>query len=334
LLVIGVVGSVAVLSTTGYFFAEEKNVSVEAFSILGFPQELLFVGMAMLAIVVCSTMTRSRAEVVLGVVALVSIAAFLPTGRRFYLFQVLASLGIPWHYYIRRVSLKPVLFLGVIAILVLNPVGQLWRTGYHALEAKGPADIPEVATFVGEQLGSMTGADYLDYTFGEHFERVNEAATVAALRATVPSIIDYKYGQTYLPMVTWLIPRLIWPDKPTFQYFNEIGRESGLIKYDNYETAVVYTSLGELYLNFGDVGVLLGMLAIGMLVRWLYQALIVGARNETAILAYIVLIQVFWVVQEALGPAIGGAIRDLAAALLVLWVCGALIRRRGGRQTS
>jgi hypothetical protein len=332
--VIGVVGSVAVLSSTGYFFASEKDVSVEAFSILGFPQELLFVGMSMLAIVVCSTMTRRRAAVVLGVVALVAIAAFLPTGRRFYVFQVLAALGIPWHYYVRRISLKPILILGVIAILVLNPVGQLWRTGYRTLEAKGPTDIPAVASFVGDQLGSMTAAEYFDYTFGERFERVNEAATVAALRATVPSIIDYKYGQTYLPILTWLIPRLIWPDKPTFQYFNEIGRASGLIKYDNYDTAVVYTSLGELYLNFGDVGVLIGMLAIGMLVRWLYQALIVGARNETAVLAYAVLIQAFWVVQEALGPAFGGAIRDLSAGVLLLWMCGALRRPSGGPRTS
>src|ERR1051326_5651767 len=138
---------------------------------------------------------------------------------------------------------------------------------------------------------------------------------------TVPSVAGYKYGETYLPLVTWAVPRFVWPNKPTFQFFNDIGRETGLIASNDYQTTVVYTPLGERYPNLGYAGALPGMFALGALFRWLYQALMSGPPNETAVLAYALLVFPLWTVEEALGPAMGGAIRDLIAGLLALGLC-------------
>lgn len=330
---IGIAGAVAAFSSTEYFFGTQSNISVDLSSPLGFLQELLFVGLCMLAIVAGSSLSRRRAQVLLLLVAGAVSAALLPTGHRFYLFIVLGSIGIPWHYYIQRIRLSWMAALAAFTILALNPVGQLWRTEYHAQAASGPGDIPTVAAGVAQDLASMTGSSYLDYAIGQRFERLNEAATVSALLNTVPSVAGYKYGATYLPMVTWVVPRFFWPNKPTFQFFNDIGRATGLIGPNDNQTTVVYTSIGELYLNFGYPGVPIGMFALGMLFRWLYQALMSGPRNETAVLAYSLLVFPFWSVEEALGPALGGAIRDVVAGLLLLLVCGALVRETRQRRT-
>lgn len=322
---IGTGGTLAGFSSGEYFYGTQSNISVDISSPLGFLQELLFVGLCMVAIVACSSLSRRLAQLLLLLVGAGVSAALLPTGHRFYLFIVLGSIGIPWHYYIERIRLSWMAILAAFTILVLNPVGQLWRTEYHVEGATGPSDIPRVAAGVVQALGSMSPNDYLDYAVGQRFERLNEAATVSALMNTVPSVAPYKYGETYLPMVTWIVPRFVWPDKPTFQFFNDIGRETGLIAPNDYQTTVVYTLIGELYLDFGYLGVPLGMLVLGIAYRWLYQALMSGRRNQTAVLAYALLVFPFWSVEEALGPALGGAIRDLIAGLLALGLCGALV---------
>jgi hypothetical protein len=325
---IGLVGAAASFATGEYFAFTQADISVDVSSPLGFLEELLFVGVVILGVVAGSTMSRRRAQVLLLAVGAVLVALFLPTGHRFYLFLVLGSIAVPWHCYIRPIRFSWVVALGLFTILFVTPVGQLWRTEYGAgsyqgQRASGASDIPLVAAGVSQDLAAMAGGQYLDYTV-QHFERLNEAATVAALMNTVPADYGYKYGQTYLPMVTWVIPRFFWPDKPTFQYFNEVGRETGLIAVNDYQTTVVYTSLGELYLNFGYVGVPIGMLALGALFRWLYQALMSGPRNPTAVLAYALLVFPFWQVEEALGPALGAALRDTVAGVLIVGFCGAL----------
>jgi hypothetical protein len=146
--------------------------------------------------------------------------------------------------------------------------------------------------------------------------------------------MDFKHGETYLPIVTWIVPRFIWHDKPTFQYFNDIGHTAGLIGPFDDVTTIVYTSIGELYLNFGDLGVPLGMLVIGLLSRWLYQALMVGVLSPMAIFMYAILILPLWSVEEALGPSMGGALRNIIAGYLVLRLSGALYPRDGSRRVA
>ncbi len=68
------------------------------------------------------------------------------------------------------------------------------------------------------------------------------------------------------------IPRLIWPDKPTVTRGAWFSTYLGMFR-DEAEatTSVGMTAIGELYWNFGLFGVLLGMLAIGCLLGFLWR---------------------------------------------------------------
>jgi hypothetical protein len=333
-IVIGLVGTIASFRSVEYFAWTQKNPNsvgigtqpaLATESQLGFLSDFLFIGLTIVAILVASTMSKHRARLILIIQALIALAVLMPTGRRFYLFIVLSTVGFSWHYYISRIRPVYMITLAVFTVLVLNPGGQLWRSAYQTVGATGMGDVPAVTHELADELSRMDLGEYLDYaTF--HFERFNEAATVSALWEAVPSTLEYKYGKTYLPVVTWIVPRFIWHDKPTFQYFNEIGHVTGMIGPFDTATTIVYTSIGELYLNFGVLGVPLGMFAIGMLSRWLYQSLIAGTRNQAGLLFYGLLILPFWSVEEALGPAGGATLRDVVACWLVLRLTGAMGR--------
>lgn len=60
------------------------------------------------------------------------------------------------------------------------------------------------------------------------------------------------------------IPRLVWPDKPTVTRGAWFSTRLGLFNTEaDATTSIGMTAVGELYWNFGTLGVLLGMLAIG-----------------------------------------------------------------------
>jgi len=337
LVVVGFGVTVLGFSGNAAFFVQTKEATeaTDADSQVAFLGGLLNVGLSLLAAIAASTMRRERARIVLLLIAVVPLM-FVLTGRRIFIFVALATIGFAWHYYISRIRLSLLFGLGIFTIIVVTPFGQLWRTAYQSMNVTRIADIPAVADSFASELGSMSLQDYLTYAIGED-QRLNEAATLGALQAAVPSTADYKYGQTYLPIVTWLVPRFLWHDKPDFQFYNEIGHTTGLVGPRDKVTTIIYTSVGELYLNFGEVGVAIGMLVIGMLARWLYQALIAGARNGLAVFAYGLLVLSLWT-EEALGPSVGGAMRDVAAGVLVLLVCRGLVPRGGvgllGRRRS
>jgi hypothetical protein len=77
----------------------------------------------------------------------------------------------------------------------------------------------------------------------------------------------------FVDSVTFFIPRIFWPDKPIAIESSKYGD-----LYFNYdENAFLITPMGDLLRNFGPVGVPIGMLMLGMLLRLLYSTLVEGA---------------------------------------------------------
>ncbi len=72
------------------------------------------------------------------------------------------------------------------------------------------------------------------------------------------------------------IPRVLWPDKPTTSRGGWFTRYIGV----DYATAIAMTSFGELYWNFGFIGVAIGMFIIGSLYAGLWRMAGVYPQNS------------------------------------------------------
>ncbi len=73
----------------------------------------------------------------------------------------------------------------------------------------------------------------------------------------------------YLDSVVFLVPRVIWPDKPiafTPEKYGDLYFSFG-------DNSFAMTPMGDLLRNFGPIGVPLGMMLLGMIVRVIYSAL-------------------------------------------------------------
>jgi hypothetical protein len=86
-----------------------------------------------------------------------------------------------------------------------------------------------------------------------------------------PAKVPYWDGQTYLPLLTSFIPRIIYPDKPTENTGNEFGRRYSYLGSSDDTTSFNLPWIVEMYANFGALGVLMGMPLVGMMLAFIEQ---------------------------------------------------------------
>jgi oligosaccharide repeat unit polymerase len=81
---------------------------------------------------------------------------------------------------------------------------------------------------------------------------------------TVPNQIPFQHGSTYARLIYLFIPRFVWQNKPidmgTWITMNLRGESNSL-------TSATATNFGEMYLNFGYLGIILGSYILGFLLK-------------------------------------------------------------------
>jgi O-antigen polysaccharide polymerase Wzy-like protein len=313
-----------------YFIFTQRQPLEVINSTYGYLAQLLFVGLGITAIVALGPTGRPWQRWFLAAAVVVLTAVLLPTGNRSELLYVAAAIGIPFHYYYRRVRVVEIVAGLAIFVLVINPVGSLYRGEYGATgyaRASSPKQIPSLIYRTAVDIKNLGPIGYVQYAIGDRFARLDMATTLSAMRDVVPSKIPYQRGATFLPIVLSVvpIPRLLWHDKPTFQYDNLFGRMAGYLQPTDYRTTVKINYLGELYLDFGYIGLLVGMFVYGIVFRRVHAMLVIGDQPQSlSVLTYSLVLVPIWTMESALGPALGGIVRELLSALVVLFLFGAI----------
>jgi len=103
-------------------------------------------------------------------------------------------------------------------------------------------------------------------------ERTGRWSTVDMFADVVrktPQRVPFWNGSTYRSLAGVLVPRVVWPGKPTKTLGNEFGQRYGYLTSDDRGTSINLPFFVEFYLNFAATGVVAGMFLVGML----YQAL-------------------------------------------------------------
>lgn len=82
-----------------------------------------------------------------------------------------------------------------------------------------------------------------------------------------PKEIPYWGGSTYLSLVGFAIPRVLWPSKPTKNLGQDYGHRYSYLDPRDTFTSVNFPFMIEFYANFGEFGVLIGMFLVGVIYR-------------------------------------------------------------------
>jgi hypothetical protein len=104
--------------------------------------------------------------------------------------------------------------------------------------------------------------------------RLNQNFLVGAAVTRMVHTGDFAYGGTMLDGVLVLIPRVIWPDKPTGAGSGDLVSQYTGLRFQA-DTSVGIGQVMEFYVNFGSAGVVAGFFLLGALMTWLDR----GARR-------------------------------------------------------
>jgi len=96
-------------------------------------------------------------------------------------------------------------------------------------------------------------------------ERLNQNVLVGAAVNLMQYTGDYAYGKTVGDAIIALVPRALWPEKPTVAGSGNLVSDYTGFTF-NEETSVGVGQVLEFYINFGTLGVVIGFLIFGALI--------------------------------------------------------------------
>ena len=269
-----------------------------------------------------------------GLVGMAAVRGFSSTMLEQAVAPIVVISIIKWNY-TRRL---PVFILGLVLFLAvfLSPVKSDFR---RQLRFEQPAEQGTVANarlWFEQAVNYWSGAFAGDRSLGEATDaltsRTDFLHQLAHICSLTPAAIEYQYGGTYTFFIYALIPRVIWPDKPVAGSANNYYAVTyGVADEESIKTSTFGVSLiGESYINFGILGVVVLMMVQGSLVAILQH---VFGSPESGPGGQAVFLAFFVYFLNGIGSSaeilFGGILQNLiAGCLLLLWARGRPARPR------
>jgi len=150
-------------------------------------------------------------------------------------------------------------------------------------------------------------------------ERASLLGQVAHVLELTPSQVPFQEGQTYSYLAIKLIPRFLWPEKPSVSQANRFYQVAyGLTDERNLDkTSIAVGSMAEGYVNFGWLGVIAVMLGIGAILR-IYEVMCSTSQSNTLLLAIgISLLPPFLAIESQLAQYIAGMLQNVFLTFLI-----------------
>lgn len=263
-----------------------------------------------------------RARRLAALLVIAEFAYWLPTGRKedtiLSLLLPLATLHLLTGYVPPRKAIAGM----AVFVTLLFPATHYYRlavesniTSLGVVDSQSLLSLAEVTATSGDEAIAPTSIV---------FNRVSMLEPISAcIRLIDEGIWEPFIGESYAMLLISLVPRVIWPDKPLFDYGQEFGRVSGFLGVDDDSTSISVTYIGESYLNFGWLG-WVPMFGIALFFAALYKRTKVAEDRATWTLLYVISLPSLLYFGGTFATYFGGLLKILPFFFLI---CSGIRRR-------
>jgi hypothetical protein len=235
-----------------------------------------------------------------------------------------------YNYSRKRVSLSRIaiylILLLIIFLILIMPLTSIFREsrllyfkgsiGEYLNEVRASSLSSRASKNVGERLSELSRREIVLENFSIVLERTPEG-------------FPYQYGNTFISSLLNLVPGFIFSGKEAYSLDRYFSVEfAGWEQTSKGSTGI--TNIGELYVNFGFFGIIIGMFILGFLYKFVYE-LFIGSNKvigDLEIMVYFLFFTSFiWI--EA---SIGAVLVDLISKLLILIPVIIFLRAGAGKE--
>ena len=243
--------------------------------------------------------SKRRLVGVAVLVVAVSAGDFLTGGRAGLLLGTLLPAILLSHYLRRPLHMRAIVVLCGAALLVFVAARVVTR---DAVIQNAPRTQVLVAALRHLPATTVGGREAIEYD--------------SLMTLVGDSHLTSLLGRTYVPIVTFPVPRAIWAGKPagggstwfTRTYYPEYYAAGG-----HTETSISF--IGESYANFGIAGVAVGLFLLGVFVSVLYTRLVRASDVRTVLLYALILGYVVTLIRGDAFHSVTWAAMTVAVAL-------------------
>ena len=228
--------------------------------------------------------------------------------------------------YISERRKVPYLVLGALVIFVLFfQAGKedyrqyYWAKGVEASKAERITGwMNESLLRWEEALTDTTGQTSRDLA-NISLSRVSLLTQTANVIELTPSMVPYQYGSLYSYFGVTLIPRFVWPDKPSINEANTFYQSAYGIAYENNQTevSIAVGTLAEGYINFGWLGVVAVMFLLGVFFDFFRRCFIAPESGMLFGAIGMVLLPSLLLIESQLSVYLSGIIQQLLLIFVV-----------------
>lgn len=251
------------------------NVATALVAVLGAPGRILQWG-ALASVTTLAITDRRRLKLpfwswatLLGVGTLGLLIVNMTTLSKAYV--MFAFLPLLWFIYLqpkrRRWLGVAVVAYGVLYLLIVAPV--VMRARYiPSTEGSPQARLGQAFArwWAAEPVPSESVGEQTDAFLSRQFDPIAVGFLVGEVERT-----GYLKGETMQYGVYAFVPRFLWRDKPSMSRGGWFAHYIGQVESDQSTMSLGITATGELFWNFGIIGIVAGMLFIGLLLGGLWN---------------------------------------------------------------
>jgi hypothetical protein len=213
----------------------------------------------------------------------------------------------------------------IVSMALFYPASQFYRdllynSGEHTQFLRMITRPQQVFALVGKFVTSIPLADYFWTGIDATFRRLDGISILTVIVRDTPGRVPYQGGWSLAQIPMAYIPRVLWPGKPVLGTGEFITNN---YCYAGIETSTGATWLGNLYMEFGWLGILVGMTIVGIFLRYLQESFLGIDATIPAILAGVVSLLS---ISATLGGELLISVNSVVFALAPLMIAHVVVR--------
>jgi len=248
----------------------------------------------------------------------------LAGGALYQLLYFILFVGIVSMYYNKKFPLVSSVIL-LIFFIAFNPVKDVFRYLTWEEENKSVITVAKntalLISLTTEYISNLTDTSEFIVSQEGSLARIGHTFVFSTVVNDTPEHVPYWKGETYKPILTMFIPRILWPDKPEERVGQSFGHRYGFLGPADDVTSINLPFIVELYANFGAIGVVMGMAILGCLIAFLEAKL---NRPDMTPLEFVVGMTIILplIFQESNLSLMTGSILLLSISIYLYFHCG------------
>ena len=170
-----------------------------------------------------------------------------------------------------------------------------------------------------ENVESQNITSIANLFMNRNYDRLTHSFQSLLIVTTLsPKEVPYWKGYSYKILLTKFIPRIFWENKPSDTLGLEFGKRYKILDQSDNSTSWNMPVLNELYVNFGIIGIIIGMFFLGLIFSFVPLILNYRYDNYLFVITFITLYPLFYL-ESHLSLSFGAVIQTFIFLFVILF---------------